>query len=145
MIDLIPNPVHLALQMAIFLVTLFGLNFLVFRPVLRLIEKRKSLTEGYRLEAEGLSQKTEGLIDQYENKMKAAREDGLGAKAQLTKSGELKAGEILQASRQAVEASLEQHRHELQGEAKEAQLALRKYTRDLSEEMAQKILGRKVS
>lgn len=145
MIDLIPNPVHLGFQMAIFLITLFGLHLLVFRPVLRLIDKRKSMTEGYRLEAEELGQRTETLIEQYEGKLKTAREAGLAAKGELTKSGEVQAGKILAACRHEVEESLDQHRKDLQAEAKEAQLALRKYTRDLSEEMAEKVLGRKVS
>lgn len=144
-INLIPDPILVALQMGIFLLALFGLNFLVFRPVLRLIDKRKTLTEGYRAEAEALGAKTESLMEQVEAKMKSAREEGLEAKGELTKAGEEEAGKILAASRQEVEGSLEKHRQELQAESKEAQLALKKYTRELSEEMAGKLLGRKVS
>lgn len=145
MINLIPDPILVALQIGIFLLALFGLNLLVFRPVLRLIETRKTLTEGYRTEAAALSEKTESLIEQVEAKMKSAREQGLVAKSEMTKSGEEEAGKIIAATRQEVEGSLEKHRQALEGESKEAQLALRKYTRELSEEMAEKLLGRKVS
>lgn len=144
MIDLMPNETFF-MQLAIFLVTMLGLHFLVFRPALRLIAKREELTQGYQKSAEDLEAKTEALIADYEAKMKAARQEGLALKSEQTQAGEAQAVEILGKTREDLEAQWEEQAQAIGAQAKEAQLSLRKYSKDLSEEMAEKLLGRKVS
>lgn len=144
MIDLYPN-VTFFIQMGIFLATLFFLNFLIFRPVLRLIAKRKEITEGYRAEAQRLESQTQELVSQVESKMKQAREAGIAQKGQVTREGETEAQDILEQARNDLEENLQRHRQAIQSECKEAQLSLRKHTQEISEEMAEKLLGRKVS
>lgn len=144
MIDLMPNETFFV-QMAIFLVTLAGLHFLVFRPILRILARREELTEGNRQKASELQAKTETLLANYENQMKEARQKGISLKSEQTQAGEAKAQEILAQTRGDIEAKLQKQRQQVQGELKEAGLVLRKYSRDLSQEMAEKLLGRKVS
>jgi len=131
--------------MGIFLITLLIMNFLIFRPVLRVLERRKELTEGARGEAEALDEKTGLLVNQYDQKIKGARDEGLAAKGQIMKEGELEARAVLKQAREDMDQFLENNRQEIASEAKEAQLALRKYSRDMSQDMAEKLLGRKVS
>lgn len=144
MIDLMPNMTFFV-QLGIFLVTLVLMNFLIFRPVLRLIAKRKEVTEGYRIRAEQLSAETDQLMTRYEAKLKTAREEGLGLKGQLTKEGEEAARSLMEKAHQEVEHQLSKNRQELQAESKQAQLTLRNYSRRLSQAIAEKLLGRKVA
>lgn len=143
MIDLMPNMTFFV-QMGIFLFTLIFMNVLIFRPVLRLIERRREVTEGYRAQAAGLQDQTEALVARYEAQMKTAREEGLSLKGELTKKGEEEARMVLAQARKDLEARIEGNRQALASDAKEAQLALRKYSRELSHAMAEKLLGRKV-
>jgi len=144
MIDLMPN-LTFFLQLGIFLVTLVFMNYLIFKPILRLIAKRQAVTEGYRAEAERLQRETEGLVAQVEEKMKDARQEGLKVKGALTKEGEEEGKLLLGEVRREIEHELEKNRLALQAESKEAQRTLRKHSRELSQFMAEKILGRKVS
>lgn len=144
MIDLMPN-VTFFVQLGIFLVTLFALHLLIFRPILRIIVRREELTAGFRKETDTLNDKTEALLLDCENKMKSAREEGLALKGESTHEGEQEARSILNQARVDTEGTIEQHRQALQAEAKAARLNLRKHSRDLSGEMAEKLLGRKVS
>jgi F-type H+-transporting ATPase subunit b len=144
MIDLMPN-VTFFVQLGIFLVTLVFMHLLIFRPVLRLIARRKQLTEGYRERAEQLGAQTESLVGRYEAQLKAAREEGLALKGKLTKEGEAAARASLDDARHKVEQQLQQNRQVLQAESKQAQLTLRNYARRLSQAMAEKLLGRKVA
>ncbi|MDX1386989.1 MAG: ATP synthase F0 subunit B [bacterium] len=144
MIDLYPN-VTFFIQMGVFLVTLFFLNILIFRPVLRIIAKRHEITEGFREEAQRLETQCQDLITQVEGKMKEARDAGLAVKGQITREGETEAQDILGQAREDLEETLQKHRQEIQAECKEAQLSLRKHSQEISGEMAEKLLGRKVS
>lgn len=144
MIDLMPNKTLLP-QLLIFLSVFFFMNFLVFQPVLRLLKRRKELTVGATREAEELNTRTETMVQDYTQKLEAAHQQGLAFKEKFKKEGEAQAGEVLAQARQEMDASLEKARQEVQSQSKEAQLILRKHSRDLSREMAEKLLGRKVS
>ena len=144
MIDLMPNET-LFFQMGIFLFTFISLNFLVFRPVMRLIDRRKALTSGAQKEALALDEKTEALIETHRGKMQEARVQGLALKDKFKKEGEVEAASIAAKTQQEVEATVEKARSEIVRESKEAQLVLRKLSRDLAKDMAEKLLGRKVA
>lgn len=144
MIDLMPNET-LFYQMGIFLFTFISLNFLVFKPVLRLIEKRKALTVGAEREALVLDEKTQALIETHKQKTHEARVQGIALKEKLKKEGEAQAAALSSTAQKDFEAKVEVSRSEISRESKEAQLVLRKLSRDLSKEMAEKLLGRKVA
>src|SRR5918996_955956 len=86
MIDLMPNST-LFYQMGIFLFTFISLNFLVFKPVMRIIERRKALTAGAQKEALALDEKTQGMIETHRQKMQEARTQGLALKEKFKKEG----------------------------------------------------------
>jgi F-type H+-transporting ATPase subunit b len=144
MIDLMPNET-LFFQMGIFLFTFISLNLLVFKPILRIIERRKALTAGAEKEALVLDEKTQGLIETHRKKMQEARTQGLALKEKFKKEGETEAASLAAKVQGEVEASVENARSEISRESKEAQLVLRKLSRDLSKDMAEKLLGRKVA
>lgn len=143
MIDLLPNKTLLP-QLLIFISVFIFMNFLVFQPVLRILKRRKELTLGATRDAEALNSRSEADLQAYQHKIEEAQTQGLALKEKNKKAGEGQAQEILGKARQEIEATLEQGRQQIQSEAKEAQLILRKHSRDLSVEMAEKLLGRKV-
>jgi F0F1-type ATP synthase, subunit b len=144
MIDLLPNKTLLP-QILIFLFVFISLNYLVFQPVLRILQRRKELTQGAIREAELLNVRSEEALKVYRQKVEEAHQQGLLLKEEGKKAGEAQVNEILGNSRSEIEAALEKSRQQVQTESKEAQLILRKHSRDLSIEMAEKLLGRKVS
>jgi len=144
MVELLPNET-LFFQIGIFLFTFIVLNFLVFRPVLRLIDRRKALTVGAEHDAEVLQEKTQAMMDTHQQKLQEARVQGLSLKEKSKKEGEAEAATISTQAQREHEAALEKTRAEISQQSKEAQLKLRSLSRDLSREMAEKLLGRKVA
>jgi F-type H+-transporting ATPase subunit b len=144
MVELLPNET-LFFQIGIFLFTFIALNFLVFRPVLRLIDRRKALTIGAEHDAEALQEKTQAMMDTHHQKLQEARAQGLSLKEKSKKEGETEAAAIAAQVQRELEAALEKTRSEISQQSKEAQLKLRSLSRDLSREMTEKLLGRKVA
>lgn len=133
------------IQWGLFLYSFLVLNFLVFRPVLRILQRRRELTVGAEQEAEAFNEKTDALIAEHSQRMQEARSKGIALKEKNKKEGENEANGLLAASRGELDRALQQARQEIARESKEAQLTLRKYSRDLGEALAEKLLGRKVS
>ncbi|MCE9624918.1 MAG: ATP synthase F0 subunit B, partial [Deltaproteobacteria bacterium] len=124
MVELLPNET-LFFQIGIFLFTFIVLNFLVFRPVLRLIARRKALTVGAEHDAEALQEKTQTMMDTHQQKLQEARVQGLALKEKSKKEGEAEAATISGQAQREHEAALEKTRAEISKQSKEAQLKLR--------------------
>ncbi|MCC7344605.1 MAG: ATP synthase F0 subunit B [Deltaproteobacteria bacterium] len=144
MVELLPNET-IFFQIGIFLFTYIILNFLVFRPILRLLDRRKALTVGAEHDAQALNEKTQALMETHQQKIQEARLKGLALRDKAKKEGEGEAGALAAKAHQELEAALEKARAEISQQSKEAQLKLRSLSRDLSREMAEKLLGRKVA
>ncbi|HPM40860.1 MAG TPA: ATP synthase F0 subunit B [bacterium] len=74
-------------QLGVFLLTLLVLNFLVFRPVLRVLDRRRSFTEDARndaaeknLESEKLEKEREAAITEAYKEAEVMREAKIAAK-----------------------------------------------------------------
>ena len=144
MIDLMPNQTFFV-QVGLFLFTYVVLTYLVFKPVLRILERRKQLTIGAEQQAAEISTRTENLIREHSEKLQGARREGIALKEKFQKEGQAEANEIVGRAREEMEGELLSARKVMVQDRKEAQLVLRKYARELSQELAQKLLGRKVS
>ncbi len=144
MIDLMPN-MTLFVQMGIFIFVLLSMHFLIFRPVLRILAARHALTEGAQKEAKRLQDSAAEMLNTVSARVKAARDEGLKEKSALTRDGETHAHELVHQSRQVWEGRLEESRAILSAEARAAQESLRQRSQELSKEMTEKLLGRKVS
>lgn len=73
-INLIPDWTTFV-QLAIFLSTLVVLNFFVFRPTLRTLDRRREFTEGRRVEAEKIGAEAELLEKEMASKLSAEIEN----------------------------------------------------------------------
>lgn len=137
--------VMLFIQMGVFIFTFVALNFLVFRPYLKIRERRKALTSEAQEQAQQLNQKTDAMVQNYESKLQEARQQGLGFKEKTRLSGETEAREILSHARLQAESATEKTRQEIAKQVQEAENKLQQYSKELSQDMAEKLLGRKVS
>ncbi len=131
-------------QLVIFLGVLFSLNFLLFKPALRVMDKRKAATEGVREEIEGLYKKTAERAKEYEEKMAQAKVQGLVLKNKVRKEGEEAAQKILAGAKEKSEKYLGEMQSKLTQEQSEARLKIRKDVESLGKGIAEEILDRKI-
>jgi len=131
-------------QLVLFLTVLFGLHFLVFRPVLKILRYRFEKTEGDRKRIESLTQKTEVLIQQYESKMQTAKKEAQGLKEIIRKEGVEQSSRMIQDVKELRMKELEKIRQEVSKATLEAEKKLEVQAKDLGVQMVEKVLDKKI-
>lgn len=134
----------LILQIANFLVLLFILNLILFKPIRKILSQREEEMNSRRKtidDYEGRAEKSEKDIE--EGKVHA-RKEGYSAKEALKNQGLQEEKGILQEAGASVEQKLDAARKEIEAKVAAAKEALEGQIAGFSEELAQKILGRSI-
>jgi len=133
------------IQIILFLVLWFLLNKLLFRPYLRLLEERERRTEGVKHETATLEDEGERLRAQYEERIAQAEQAGSMAKEGILREAREQRQEVLDQAREEAARTLEEVRQEVLAQIqKERELAASEGAA-IAQEMANKILGRRVA
>ncbi len=131
-------------QIIVFLSLWFVLNKLLFRPFLALIEERERRTEGVKSEAASLTNEGARLRAEYQEKIEQARDEGYRVKESLLQEARHERERILSRAREEAATMLEKAKEEIRREMqKERDLSARE-AENIAQEMAQKVLGRRV-
>lgn len=112
------------IQFAIFLVALYILNALFFKPLMELADKRERATSGSGREADELAAKTEEIAAKYEAALKDAREQALAERARLTKSAAAEADGIVSSAREEARSLFEKRAEELAARTEKARAGM---------------------
>jgi F-type H+-transporting ATPase subunit b len=132
------------LQIANFLVLLFVLNLILFKPIRKVLSQREEEMNSRRKtidEYQGRAERSEKDIE--EGKI-LARKDGYVAKETLKSQGLEEEKGILQEAGAAVEQKLDAAKKEIEAKVAAARDSLEGQLAGFSTELAQKILGRSV-
>jgi F-type H+-transporting ATPase subunit b len=131
-------------QLAIVLILMVALSSLVFKPFLRVVEERKDWIEGAEKKARALQQRSEELMERYRDSMSAAQAQGASIREEVRKEGLTQETEILQKAMEEANRFLEGMKGKIQEESQNARAGLRLQARNLSRELAEKMLGRSI-
>jgi len=130
------------LQLANFLVLIFILNVLLYKPILGIMEKRKKQFDGARDEVRGLHEAVEKKMAEYEEAVRKAKQQAMEQKAELVKEGADEARKIVDAVRGVIPKMMEEFQGKMNREIDEARNVLKNQSQRLSLEIAEKVLGR---
>ena len=132
----------LGLQIFNFLLLLFILNTVLFRPLRAVLAKRKETIEGDHGRARGLQQQIDEKMASYQERLQAARVKGNEERAILRAAASKEEAEILGAARLVATEKLQQLKARVATEADVARTALRSDVDALATQVASRILGR---
>jgi F-type H+-transporting ATPase subunit b len=134
----------LLIQMVNFLVLIFLLNILLYRPIRRIIAQRSEemgiLEQAIETADKKSNENEEGI---HENRL-LARKDGYQTKEALKLEGLAEEKTILQASGSQVDEKISGAKGEIDAQAAAVRKALEEQVAVFSKELAEKILGRSV-
>lgn len=130
------------LQMANFIVLMIVLNYLLYRPLLNIIEKRRKVLESSAEEVQRLNKTIEEKQREYEEKLRQAKQQALEIKAQILKEANDEAKAIIDQVRNQIPVMMADVQARLAKEMEVAREVLRGQSRQLSQEIAEKVLGR---
>ena len=134
----------LIFQLVIVLILIVALGNMVFKPFLRILQERRNWVEGAERKARELQQRTQELMEQYREAMAAAQAQGSSIREEIRKESLAKEMEILQKAMEETNQFLGRMRTQIQDEGQTARASLRLQAQDLSQEIAEKILGRAI-
>ena len=132
----------LGIQIINFLLLIFILNILLYKPVLGILDKRKKQTEASQNEAGELQNNIDQKMSAYEEKLRLAKSEAFELKKEITRHGDEEAKIILQAARTEIPEMLEAFRSKADDEIAAAKSILSENSRRLSKEIAEKVIGR---
>lgn len=134
----------LVVQLISFLIFLFVINRVMFRPLRNTMQEREGYIEGIRLDIRDAEKKLEKTIQQVQDENAAVREAGLMMTAELEKQGNEEAGEIIAGSRQEIAQIGNKARHEIDAQIAEARKTIVAEADKLSLIVMEKVLGRRL-
>lgn len=132
----------LGIQILNFLLLIFILNTLLYKPVLNILDKRKKQTAESEAEVSSLQANIDQKMAAYEEKLQLAKAEALVMKKTLIKQGDEEARALIDATRSEIPGMQEDFRLRTAGEIASAKNILADNSRKLSIEIAEKIMGR---
>jgi F-type H+-transporting ATPase subunit b len=139
-----PPDYTVLIQIANFLILLFLLNIIAYRPIRRIIYQRKDDMASMVNITEEWGKKAEKFAQELEINEAVTRKEGQKEKEGLKNKGFEDERAMLQEVYSNTEENLEKARQEIQERLKRAQQSLQAEVDDFSQELAKKILGRAI-
>lgn len=143
MVTVIPD-YTLLIQMVIFLALVFALNLLLFKPILSIIDRRKKQLEEADNEIRLFNESVDKKAAEYEEKLKQAKIKASEMKKEIIQEGANQAKNIVDAVRNEIPVIAREFQQKMDKEVEKAKAVLDGHSKQLSVEIAQKILGRPV-
>jgi F-type H+-transporting ATPase subunit b len=126
----------LILQIISFLIFLFIINRIMFRPLRKVMNERESYIENIQKDIVAAENQLEDLTNQIQAQEKAVRSEAFEQKEQLEASGSQQAAEIFASTREEINTL----RAEAQKEVDARISAARKHVQKESEDLAKNII-----
>ena len=139
--DLLTVDWTVGVQTVTFIVALWLLNKLVFRPLLRVRDRREELTAGTLKEAEEMTRRAEETVAEYERRIAEARAAATETRNELRQRGQAEAAGILAEAREEAQAELERKRGVLEAEISKIRAGVRSEAESLAASIADRVLG----
>jgi F-type H+-transporting ATPase subunit b len=144
-LELIPDPTVLSIMLVGFVLLIFPLNQLIFKPIFRSLDERTERIEGARSRSVRLQGEADGVLKGYEDAIRTARSESEQARqGQLALAREEQAVLTTQA-RDEAEGEIERAREDLGQSLEEARASLRSSAEGLAKAAAEQVLGRALS
>jgi len=131
-------------QMVNFIILIFILNALLYKPILGIIDKRKQKMDESDSEIKRMNQTVEQKMAEYEEKVRLAKVDAMEQKNAIVKEGSDVAKGIIDAVRGEIPAMMEQFHAKMGKEVEEARAILHSQSQKISLDIAEKVLGRSI-
>lgn len=143
MVNVIPD-YTLFIQIVTFLILIYILNLLLYKPILAIIDRRKKQLEELENEIRLFKDSADKRAAEYDEKLKQAKTKASELKKEIIKEGDNQAKSIIDAGRNEIPLMTQEFQQKMDKEIQAARQILSSQSRKLSLEIAEKVLGRSV-
>ena len=142
-ITVIPD-ISLIIQIANFLLIIWILNLILYRPIRNILRQRKEKIEGLELRIETYNEDAQKKDDAFASGIQEARAKGLRQKESLLQAAAEEEKQIIADVNTKAQAELVEIRKKIVKDAQAARASLQEKVDEFANDICQKILGRKV-
>lgn len=135
----------LIVQFVLFLILLFILQQVLFKPYWKLRDSRHAGIEGAREDAHKMEERARNIVADYDAKLTGARLRGAEERQRLRAEGAVYERQVVGAARDESQKALGAARGRITSEAGTARAQLEQQSVSLAREIVKKILGREVA
>ena len=135
----------LFVQIINFLVLVFLLNMVLFRPIRRIIRERQARMTMFEEDISGLADNQQGFLGEVDAQLAEARREGLGVREKLRQEGSQEETSLLEQVKKEVDEEWARVEAKIKKDVAKARDALREQAQDFATALSAKILGRKLS
>ena len=136
--------ITLVIQMINFLILLFVLNLILFRPIRNIIKERNQIVENFNTDITSLTDEAQASMDQFEQKLLEARKEGMARVQNMKDEGEEAEAKLMAATSEEVQAKIEEARKKVASDIQEARTQLQDQVQAFSLAVTEKVLGRSI-
>lgn len=133
----------IVIQVIQFLLLLFFLNWFLFRPTINLIEEREKKITTWKEETKNFHKSMQARLQSYENQIVEAKVDAQAQQELVTEELQKEGDKKLEAVSEEAVRIVASTREKLQQETELLRGQLRKQAEEMSQLVAEKVLGRK--
>jgi F-type H+-transporting ATPase subunit b len=132
-------------QLGNFLLLVFLLNVVLFRPIRMSLKARQAKMAGYEGDVAQLAEQEQGLQAEVQEKLTEARRQGLSQRESLRQEGSQAEASLLEQVKKDVEAEWTRVEAKIKADMDQARKALKDQAQSFAQALAAKILGRDVA
>jgi len=134
----------LVVQLISFLIFLFVINRIMFRPLRRTMQEREHYVEGIRIDIEEAEKKLEQTMQEARDEDAAVRNAGLQMIAEMEKQGNEEAGNIIDVAREVIARKGGEARQDIDAQVANARKSIVAEAEKLSVRVMENVLGRRL-
>lgn len=135
----------LFVQILNFLVLVFLLNMVLFRPIRKILRDRQARLNMFEEDISGLANNRQGILGEVAEQLTAARREGLGLRENLRLEGSQAESSLLEQVKQEVDAEWTKVEAKIKKDVAKAREALKTQIQEFATALATKLLGRSLS
>ena len=134
----------LVFVLILFLIFVFVLNRILFRPIGRVLDERQTLTEGAANQARAARQRYEARLAEYEATIRQARAESYRRSEQERAAALDERRRLIEEAKHHAHEEIGRARHEIERQVAGARAALESESRQIAERISRTVLGRTV-
>ena len=142
-ITVIPN-ISVIIQIANFLVLIWVLNIILYRPIRKIIQQRKEKVQSFETTIETYNSDIQEKDEAFTTGLKAARAKGLNQKDALLQEGIDEEKKLIENVNANAQAELSEVREKIVRDVEATRASLQEKIDEFADDITQKILGRTV-
>ncbi len=136
--------ITLLIQVLNFLVLMFILNIILYKPLMKVMDDRQKRIDDAHDEVRSLEETIKDKVAAYEAKLREARASAMEQREEIKNQGTEAAKGILGQARDEVSEMIQGFKTKVSAEKEAARQILQKQTEQIAQEISEKVLGRSV-